>query len=134
MSPSLTLMKTLRYCCCIILISALVSSLGILEAGQDVERRILIQPVPRSDLVKEDGSMRSTWSSQSQIFNQGTLRTLKRSSPMDDYGNRKISDHEEMEILRSMCNCQNQPSSQPPWSLHSYGILRSLRSLPAVDE
>ena len=129
-------MKTLGYCSNIILISSLVSSLGIPEAVEDAGARI--QPVPRSDLVKEDGSLRSTWSSQSQIFNQGTLRTLKRSSPMDDYGIRKRSDHEEMEILRSMCNCQTvqncgimrSMSSRPLWS----GILRSLRSLPAMDE
>ena len=129
-------MKTLGYCSYIILISSLVSSLGIPEAVEDVEARI--QPLPRSDLVKEDGSMRSLRSSQSQIFNQGTLRTLKRSSPMDDYGIRKRSDHEEMEILRSMCNCQTvencgimkSMSSRPLWS----GILRSLRSLRSVDK
>ena len=133
MSPNLTLMKTLRYCCCIILISALVSGLGILEAGADVEERIL--PLRRSDLVMEDGNMRSLRSNQNQIFNQETLRTLKRSSPLEILR----STVHNRGIMRSLRSTEHNGgnmrsmSSQSPWSVHTYGILRSLRSLPVVE-
>merc|ERR1711997_1035622 len=111
-----TLMKTLGYCYCCILTSALVSSLRILEAGEDAGTRIL--PLRGADLAMEDGNMRVLRSSQNHIFNQGTLRTLKRSSPLNDYGVRKRSEQED--ILRS--------------TVHNGGFLRSLRSLPEDED
>ena len=132
---SLTLMKTLRYFSCFILTSSLVSSFRILEVGEDVGARI--QPDWRSDVIMEDGSMPSMRSSQNNIFYWGTLRTKKRSSPLDEYGFKrpKSTDHEE--ILRSTVQnsgkIMRSASFQPPVSVHSYGILRKLRSLP-VDE
>ena len=122
-------MKTLRYCSCFILTLSIVSSLRILEAGEDAGARIL--PIRGADLAMEDGNMRVLRSSQNQIFNQGTLRTLKRSSPLNDYGIRKRSEQEE--ILRSTVHnggiMRSLRSSQPPRSVHTDGFLRSLRSL-----
>ena len=71
MALGLTLMKTLGYCYCCILTSALVSSLRILEAGEDAGARIL--PIRGADLAMEDGNMRVLRSSQNQIFNHGDL-------------------------------------------------------------
>ena len=126
-------MKTLRYCSCFILTFSLVSSFRILEAGEDAGARIL--PIRGADLAMEDGNMRVLRSSQNHIFNQGTLRTLKRSSPLNDYGVRKRSEQED--ILRSTVHnggiMRSLRSSQPPRSVHTDGFLRSLRSLP-VDE
>ena len=126
-------MKTLRYCSCFILTFSLVSSFRILEAGEDAGARIL--PIRGADLAMEDGNMRVLRSSQNHIFNQGTLRTLKRSSPLNDYGIRKRSEQED--ILRSTVHnggiMRSLRSSQPPRSVHTDGFLRSLRSLP-VDE
>jgi len=92
-------MKTLRYFSCFILTSSLVSSFRILEVGEDVGARI--QPDWRSDVIMEDGNMPSMRSSQNDIFYRGTLRTKKRSSPLDENGFKrpKRTDHEE--ILRS---------------------------------
>ena len=132
-----TLMMTLRCCFSIILTSAIVSSLRILEAGDDVAARIL--PVRRSDLVMEVGNTPSLRSIQNHIFNQGILRTLKRSSPLDEIGIgiRRPTRSEQEEILRSTVHnggiMRSLRSSQPPRSVHTDGFLRSLRSLP-VDE
>ena len=118
-------MKTLRCCFCFILTSAIVGA------------RIL--PVQRSDLVMEVGNTPSLRSIQNHIFNQGILRTLKRSSPLDEIGIgiRRPTRSEQEEILRSTVHnggiMRSLRSSQPSRSVHTDGFLRSLRSLP-VDE
>ena len=114
-----------------------MSSLRILEAGDDVAARIL--PVRRSDLVMEVGNTHSLRSIQNHIFNHGILRTLKRSSPLDEIGIgiRRPTRSEQEEILRSTVHnggiMRSLRSSQPTRSVHTDGFLRSLLSLP-VDE